>query len=100
MPISTKVAFALVWMCALMSSYYNLKHAIIDDCGFGFAKAIRPYNISAVVLTFIELPQLVLWAYYDIDYGFIMIAGTSLLFCIGAVIMMINLKKGVEAWTI
>ena len=100
MPFYTKLSFALVWICAMLSLYYNLKHAIIDDCGFGFAKAIRPYNSCAVVLTFIELIQLVLWSYYDIDGGFILIAITSVLFSIMAVITMINLKRGIEAWTI
>ena len=100
MPVVTKIAFGLVWICATLSVYYNLKHSIIDDCGFGFAKAIRPYNASAVVLTFVELVQLLLWSVYDIDYGFIYIAISSLVFSIVAIITMINLKKGVEAWTI
>lgn len=100
MPFYTKLSFALIWICAIFSLYYNFKHAIIDDCGFGFVKAIRPYNASAVALTFIELVQLVLWSYYDIDAGFILIAITSTLFSIMAVITIINLKRGIEAWTI
>lgn len=100
MPITTKITFGLVWICALSSVYYNLKHAVIDDCGFGFAKAIRPYNAWAVALTFIELVQLVLWAYYDIEGGFILIAITSIIFSVALVMTVINLKRGIEAWTI
>ena len=100
MPVYTTFSFALVWVCAMLSVYYNLKHAVIDDCGFGFAKAIRPYNASAVVLTFIELIQLLFWVYYDIDGGFIYITITSILFSIMSIVTMINLKRGIEAWTI
>ena len=100
MPLSTKISFGLVWVCAILSAYYNLKHTIIDDCGFGFAKGIRPYNACAVALTFIEFVQLVIWSNYDIDGGFILIAITSTLFSVMAIITMINLKRGIEAWTI
>lgn len=100
MPVYTTLSFALVWACAMLSVYYNLKHAVIDDCGFGFAKAIRPYNACAVALTFIELVQLLFWVYYDIEGGFIWITITSILFSIMAIVTMINLKRGIEAWTI
>lgn len=100
MPLSTKVTYALVWICAFLSLYYNFKHAIIKDLGFGFAKAIRPYNISATILTFTELILLVCWVNYDIAYGSVIIAGISVLFSVMCIVTMIKLKKGVEEWTI
>ena len=35
LPVETKIAVLLVWIPALVSVYYNLKHAIIPDCDFG-----------------------------------------------------------------
>lgn len=98
MPVSTKITYALVWIAAMLSSYYNFKHAIISDFGYGFAKAIRPYNISATALIFIELLVHVLWCNYDIAYGFVWIAIASVIFGVTSVITMVKLRKGVEAW--
>ena len=100
MQISTKISLALVWIAAICSSYYNFKHAIISDLGYGFAKAIRPYNICALMLTFTELILQVLWCNYDIVYGYEIIAVVSIIFSAECVLTMITLKRGVEAWKI
>lgn len=100
MPISTKISLSFVWIAAICSSYYNFKHAIISDLGYGFAKAIRPFNICALILTFTELILQVLWANYDIEYGFVLIAVMSIIFSVMSAVTMIVLKRGVEAWKI
>ena len=100
MPVSTKISLALVWLAAIFSSYYNFKHAIISDLGYGFVKAIRPYNICALILTFTELVLQVLWANYDIEYGFVAIALSSVVFSVMSAVTVIALKRGVEAWKI
>ena len=63
LPIQTKISVFLVWVPAMVSLYYNLKHAIIPDCDFGFIKAIKPYNFFAVGLGFAELCCLTAWDY-------------------------------------
>ena len=98
MPVSTKIALALVWLAAIFSSYYNFKHAIISDLGYGFVKAIRPYNICALILTFTELIVQVFWANYDIEFGFVIIAAISVVFSVMSAITIVALKRGVEAW--
>ena len=100
MPVSSKISLLLVWIAAIFSSYYNFKHAVISDLGYGFAKAIRPYNICAVILAFTELVLQVLWCNYDIDYGMIIIAFVSVLFSVMCAVTMVALKRGVEAWKI
>ena len=96
LPTSTKVAIALVWLPAIFSVYYNLKHAIIPDCDFGFVKAIKPYNIFATCLGFAELLCLTAWDYlYNTQ-----LVICSILFAILCVTMMRVAKKGVEKWTI
>ena len=100
MPVSTKISLLLVWLAAIFSSYYNFKHAIICDLGYGFVKAIRPYNICALLLTFAELILQVLWCNYDIDYGMIIIAFGSVIFSVMCAVTMVALKRGVEKWKI
>ena len=98
MPFSTKIALVLVWLAAIFSSYYNFKHAIISDLGYGFVKVIRPYNICALILTFTELIVQVFWANYDIEFGFVIIAAISVVFSIMCAVTLVVLKRGVEAW--
>lgn len=98
MPVSTKITHALVWIAAIFSLYFNFKHAIISDMDIGFAKAIRPYNISAVILTFLELIILTMWSNYDIENAFIIIAALATAFGVMSIVTIVNLKKGVEKW--
>lgn len=100
MPYSTKISLLFLWIAAIFSSYFNFKHAIISDLGFGFVKAIRPYNICALILTFLELILQVLWAYYVDDYILIVIMVVTIIFSIVSVLTMVTLKRGVEAWKI
>ena len=96
LPMSTKVSVLLVWLPALVSVYFNLKHAIIPDCGFGFVKAIKPYNMLAVGLGFAELFCLTAWDYlYNIP-----LVITSVIFSVFCIATMFAAKKGAEKWTI
>lgn len=100
MPYSTKISLSFLWIAAIFSSYFNFKHAIISDLGYGFVKAIRPYNICALILTFLELILQVLWAYYVNDYILIVIMIVTIIFSIVSVLTIVTLKRGVEAWKI
>ena len=95
-PNGTKVAYSLVWIPAIFSVYFNLKHAVIPDLDFGFIKAIKPYNVCVLCLGFAELLCLTAWDYYFP----IPLAITSVLFAVLCVCTMIAAKKGVEKWTI
>ena len=96
LPVATKIAVALVWLPAIFSVYYNLKHAIIPDLDFGFIKAIKPYNFLAVCLGFAELLCLTAWDYlYNTQ-----LVITSVIFSGLCVALIIAAKKGAERWTI
>ena len=96
LPLPTKIAALLVWLPAVASVYFNLKHAIIPDCDFGFIKAIKPYNVLAMCLGFAELLCLTAWDYlYNIP-----LVLTSVLFAVLCVALMLAAKKGAEKWTI
>jgi hypothetical protein len=95
-PMGTKVVYAMVWLPATISVYFNLKHAIIPDFDFGFIKAIKPYNIVVLLLSFFELLCLSAWDYY---YP-VQMAVTALVFAVLCVCTMVFARKGVEKWTI
>lgn len=99
-PLSTKLSYLPVWIGAALSLYYTLKHAVIPDLGYGFSKAVRPYNVSASVLAALDLLTLLAWAYYDLPYGFIIVAVTSVLTSVTMLITIRNLNVGVSRWTI
>ena len=99
MTISTKISLVFMWFAAMCSSYYNFKHAVISDLGYGFAKAIRPYNICALILIFTELILHILWANSE-SCGFVIIAVVSVIFSIMCAVTLVVLKRGVEAWKI
>ena len=96
LPLATKIAASLVWIPAIFSLYYNLKHAIIPNFDFGFIKAIKPYNILAVCLGFAELLCLTAWDYL---YNTQLVIST-IIFAVLCVALMIAAKKGAERWTI
>ena len=96
LPIETKIAVLLVWLPSLFAVYYNMKHAIIPDCDFGFIKAIKPYNILATCLGFAELMCLTAWDYL---YNTQMVI-FSFVFAVLCVATMIVAKKGAEKWTV
>ena len=95
-PIQTKVVYALVWVPAVIAVYFNLKHAIIPDMDFGFIKAIKPYNVFALLLCFSELLCLTAWDYYDM----VPLAVSAVAFGVLCICTMVSAKKGVEKWTI
>ena len=96
LPFGTKISVFLVWIPAMVSVYYNLKHAIIPDCDFGFVKAIKPYNYVAVALGFAELCCLTAWDYL---YNAPLVI-TSIIFAVVCVSTMFVAKKGAEKWKI
>ena len=95
-PAITKVVYAIVWIPAVISVYFNLKHAIIPDLDFGFVKSIKPYNVFVLLLSFSELLCLTAWNYYFSRP----LALSAILFSVLCVCTMIAAKKGVEKWTI
>jgi hypothetical protein len=96
LPFGTKISVFLVWIPAIVSVYYNLKHAIIPDCDFGFIKAIKPYNFFAVGLGFSELCCLTAWDYL---YNAPLVI-TSVMFAVVCVATMFVAKKGADKWKI
>jgi hypothetical protein len=95
-PVSTKVVYALVWIPAVICVYFNLKHIIIPDLDFGFIKAIKPYNVFVLLLSYAELICLTAWN----DYKPPLMAVTAVVFGALCVCAMVFARKGVAKWKI
>ena len=95
-PNATKIAYTVIWIPAMASSYFNLKHAILPDMGFGFVRAIRPFNIAALIFTFLELVHFTLWNFY----GWEVLLVSGIFLGSSCIIMMIMADRGVEKWAL
>ena len=93
-PTITKVVYSILWIPAGMSLYFNLKHAIVPDMGFGFVKAIRPFNIAALSFSFLQLIHLTLWNYCD--WIPLLVSGT--MFGATCILMVVMADRGVKKW--
>ena len=94
--ISTKVVYSILWIPAIFSLYFNLKHAIIPDMGFGFVRAIRPFNLAAFSFALLQLIHLTVWNFCGLIP--LLISGT--VFGASCIVMVIMADKGVKKWAI
>ena len=93
-PVATKVVYSILWIPALFSLYFNLKHAILPDMGFGFVKAIRPFNIAALAFSFLQLLHLTLWNYCE----WVPLLVSGIIFGASCILMIIMADRGVKKW--
>lgn len=94
--VPIKISYALVWIPACLSLYFNLKHSIIPNLDFGFIKALKPYNILALCLGFADLLCLTAWN-FDNEICMLISAAVFSMLCLAT---MYAARKGVEKWTI
>lgn len=92
----TKLAYTALWIPAIFSSYFSLKHIVIPDMDFGFVKAIRPFNIAALAFTFLQLIHLTLWGVRN----WILLLISGILFGASCIIMIVAADKGIKKWTL
>ena len=95
-PFETKRCYFFVWIPAGINLYYHLKHTLVPDMGFGFIKAIRPFNISALIFTILNLIHLTAWNYSE----WYLTTVTGILFGISSLVMVVMAKRGVKRWTL
>ena len=95
-PNVTKIVYSILWIPAMFSTYFNLKHAIIPDMGFGFVKAIRPFNIAALAFAFLQLIHLTLGNFC----GWIPLLISGIVFGSSSIVMVVMADKGVKEWAL
>lgn len=96
LPVTMCIFAFLGWLPVTCASYYNFKHSILPDCGFMFVKAVRPYNITAVILEISYTLHIVMRT-YQLTVGVII---TAVFISVSLVALLHFAKKGVSKWTI
>lgn len=96
LPGSVKIASALVTFFVMQASYYHLKHLIFPDVDYGIIKCLKPYNLLALIYTFLCLAEMIVIGLGN-EIG-ILITGVL----IGTVLIgiMKMLERGMKKWTI
>lgn len=93
--MEVKVVIGLVMRPAALGAYYNLKHLIFPDLGFGFVRAIRPCNLCALILYVLCLMEMVCGAWQ--------LPGAELAAAIAlsgvCVAMSVLAERGTKLWT-
>lgn len=90
------IIYAAIWIAAMFCAYLNLKHVIIPDMGFGFVRAIRPFNISVLCFIALKLVYLTLRCYSD----WILLVIAGVLLGASVISMIVMAERGVKKWTI
>lgn len=96
LPRSVKIASALVTVFVMQASYFHLKHLIFPDVDLGIIKCLKPYNLLALIYTFLCMAEMVVIGLGD-EIG-ILIVGVL----IGAILIgvIISAERGIKKWTI
>lgn len=89
-----QVMYGVLFLPAMLASYYNLKHLIIPDVEDGILVAIRKYNLATILLTVLVMITFVVKMYgQTLVYGIV-----SILCGVCALFVLWFAKEGTERW--
>ena len=92
--VHMQIIYAILFLPAILASYYNLKHLIIPDVELGILASIRKYNLVALIMTVLVLLATVT-KQYDVS---ILYSILNILTGLIAPIVFYFAKKGSEGW--
>ena len=92
--VHMQIIYAILFLPAILASYYNLKHLIIPDVELGILASIRKYNLVALMMTVLVLLATAT-KQYDVS---ILYSILNILIGLIAPIVFYFAKKGSEAW--
>ena len=91
----TKIIYGIITVFVLQASYFHLKHLIFPDVDFGVIRCLKPYNLLALIYSFICMAEMILLnANSKIGILFVGVVMGGLL--IGIVI---SVERGIKKWT-
>ena len=92
--LKMQIVYVVLYVPAILASYYNLKHLIIPDIDDGILSAIRKYNLTVLIMILLTLISAA-----SKQYDFTVIyAVLNVLTGISAPIVFYFAKRGSEAW--
>ena len=89
-----QIIYSVLFLPAILASYYNLKHLIIPDVELGILASIRKYNLLALIMTALMILTTVSKLYDMV----ILYSILNILAGISAPVMFYFAKKGSEGW--
>ena len=95
LPGSVKIASGLVTLFVMPASYFHLKHLIFPDADNGVIKCLRPYNLLALLYTFLCLAEMIVIGLNN-DVGILV---TGVLIGADLIGLIIALERGMKKWT-
>ena len=93
----TTIPYAVVSLFIAQAAYFHLKHIIIKDVDFGLIRAIRPYNIVALIYAFLCMVEMTVKTF---NLPAVCIIIVYILQCAVMLALMPVLERGVNKWTI
>lgn len=94
--LSVTIPYVILSIIAGLAGYLNMKHLIIPDVEDGIVRAIRGYNLVAVLVEILTLAEIGLVCFEASQFVVFVQVALGILF----VIMMPLLNKEVRKWTI
>ena len=96
LPLMAQIVSAVTALIAMHASYFHLKHLIMPDVDYGVIKCLRPYNLSALVYTFLCLTEMIVIG----KCGAISILIVDVLMGIDLIGIVFLAERGIKKWTI
>ena len=96
LPDFAKIVSALITIFVMQASYFHLKHLIFPDVDFGVIKYLKPYNLVALIYTFLCMAEMIV-----IGLGnevCILIVG--ILIGANLIAIVVSAERGIKKWTI
>ena len=90
------IAYGVEAILIAMAAYFNLKHLLIEDVDFGVIRAIRHYNLLALIYAFVTMSEMIVKS-FNLHSAFIIIV-----YILQSAIMLAFipvLERGVKKWT-
>ena len=89
-----KIVYAIVYLPAVLASYYNLKHLVLPDVDLGIISCMRRYNLFMLITTAVLLVNTVFKVYgLTAPYG----VSNMLVGVMGALVV-VSAKRSAERW--
>ena len=89
-----KIVYAIMFLPAVLASYYNLKHLVLPDVYLGIIACMRRYNLFMLITTAVLLMNTVFKV-----YGFTTLYGISnVLVGVMGTLIIISAKRSAERW--
>lgn len=94
--LQTTIALGVQTVVIALASYYHLKHLVIPDVDYGLIKAIRKYNLMALIYAYLCMAEMIAEAVAWPDAILIVIFSLQSLVLLAFVPV---LERGVKKWT-